>query len=69
MNSRWKDIRDYETVERGRVAFRNADNKFIVVMCSKLNTNRIKKEIARTFNLPYRSCEFLTDAHYEIPEY
>ena len=46
-----------------------ADNKFVVVMCSKLNTNKIKKAVAVEFNLPYRSCDFLTDDHYEIPEY
>ena len=69
MNPAWKDIKNYEDIPRGRVAFRQTDNKFLVVMCSKLNTNRIKREIARTFNLPYRSCDFLTDAHYEIPKY
>lgn len=75
LNPRWKANRNYENyedVERGRVAA-FMDNpkapRFRIVMNSNLHTEKIKKALAVEFNLPYKSCDFLTDDHYEIPKY
>ena len=69
-NPKWKGM-EYEDIPRGRIVYKQdpKDPKFIVLMCDKLNTPKIKKIVTNEFNLPLGYVEFdFTDEHYELPE-
>ena len=68
MNPAWKGVVNYEDIPRGRIALRQADSRFIILLGSDSNTPKIRKAIAKAFNLKYDCCEFVKDEHYELPE-
>ena len=68
-NPKWKKVRDYEDIPRGRVVYEKDPKKpvFIVYAPRELNNSKAKRAIRSEFGLPSGHVKFdFTDEHYSL---